>query len=168
MSPLLLLGCFVTDAEIQDWMSPDTGSGTSFEGMRDTDDGAVDAGGFSVSETSGGLVITITDTQSSSYWFGAAETSAEMGWAGEDCLEAVPEGYGLADGGVQVCHPLGATGGSLARVKDYQAVVAGESTLFWDGLGTESTYIFLDADETNCWVFGHDVSYYAGSGCTEL
>jgi hypothetical protein len=90
------------------------------------------------------------------------EWPPEYCWSGEDCY--------LGCSSYRFCHPAGATGLVLEGVETPGEVVEGVTTLMTagncrpDGL----TYFVKEEASGECWVWGHDVGYYASRGCTEL
>ena len=107
--------------------------------------------------------LTITNGDATqSYWFGMAEVvgcPAEDCWTGEDCI------YGYA--GYAYCHPAATTGVSLAYGAPFDAVTEGVDTVFFDS-GFDGSVTYYLEDNTACWVWGADTSYYDGLGCTAL
>lgn len=105
--------------------------------------------------------ITITDPLGNTDWnFGMAETEAGVGvgWFGEDCY--------LGTGSWNYCHPITGTTLHLDQVADIADIVEGQTTLFWTGM--DLTYFLEDANTGDCWVWGHDTTYYYGLGCSVL
>ncbi len=101
--------------------------------------------------------------------FGLAETgTSDDPWTGEDCLY----GYEGVDA-TPYCHPFDGASLSLAYGGDYSALAEGSETVFpgttnSDGeefSGRVTYYVGAGAD---CYIWGQDVSYYSGLGCTEL
>ena len=122
----------------------DTIEGTTFEVVWDAD--AVE------------LHITNGDP-SASYWFGLVETGCgdpEYCWSGEDCI------YGYA--GYFYCHPSGTDGVSLRYGGAYDNLEEGVETVF-GGSSFDGTVTYYVEDGSDCWIWGHDPSYYDGLGC---
>jgi hypothetical protein len=105
------------------------------------------------------------------YFFGMAETDPAVAdpWTGEDCV------YGdtLVEGGPTVlyCHYAGNTGTVLTTGGD-RASLSYQTTGFSAEQEPGVTYYLLSdssfGGSGDCWSWGHDPSYYAGPGCTEL
>ena len=113
---------------------------------------------WSGSQVASTLEVEIDDPAGRTSWsFGMAETEAgEAGWYGEDCF------VGL--GAYTHCHAFEGDTLVLQRVRTPAEVESGESTLFWPGMNL--TYVLDDGDD--CWVWGHDPSYYDPLGCELL
>ena len=132
----------------------------------------------SVSWGDSSVDLSISDAEDgASYNWGVAENTgacltSEYGcWTGEDCYM----GYDLTSGGnYTYCHPVSATGGSLAYGASPDAVAEGMSTVFTDSaFSTVTTHILDNAASTeadSCWVWGADTSYYNGydKSCVEM
>ncbi len=106
------------------------------------------------------LNICLGDPLGAMDWvFGMAETGVDDGWMGEDCLNG--------DGDTQVCHPIGdGVDRVLTQVCSSAEVIAGSTTFLDAGREPFLTYYLSDAED--CFVWGHDITYYAGLGCTEM
>lgn len=113
---------------------------------------------WSGSQVTATLTVQVDDPEGRTAWsFGMAETEAgAVGWYGEDCY--------LGQGAWTHCHDVEGDALVLQRVRKPADVRSGESTLFWPGMNL--TY-YLD-DGTDCWVWGHDPSYYEELGCAPL
>ena len=86
-----------------------------------------------------------------------AETEAgAVGWYGEDCY--------VGTGSWQYCHPVSGTSLTLDQESDLTAIVEGSTTLFWPGMNL--TYMVTHGSD--CYVWGHDVSYYGALGCAPI
>ncbi len=136
----------------------------------DVDEGLPDAAtltSVSVSFTPTGVNVAIEG--SASRWdFGIAETGAkDAGWYGESCIPGgQPRGY--EDYGYDLCHDLGATGGTLTRVLSVGDLGDGD-TLFGDQIDVSTVTFFLMAgDGSACWVWGDSPGYYSAFGCSTL
>lgn len=121
---------------------------------------------FDVAHSSSGVTLTIT-CGSGGYEFGMAETdqASDDPWTGEDCFN----GYTTGDGTVyDICHVADSTGvvlsgGTLGDLCDDCGV-----TIMQNVASSVTTY-YVSSDATgDCWVWGHDVSYYGTLGCTEM
>ena len=102
--------------------------------------------------------VRISDPEGRTGWsFGMAETEAgSAGWFGEDCF--------VGTGGIALCHPI--PGRRLVLDQgSFDEVEEGTRTLLWSEM--DLTY-FLEAPDGDCWVWGHDPSYYDGLGCELL
>lgn len=107
------------------------------------------------------VTVTVDDPFGMTVWqLGMAETGADPGWTGEDCLS----GYG----NFAYCHGFSGASLTLDQVTDCLAssVVEGSSTLLDAEKDPFLTYYF--ADIADCWVFGDDVTYYEAVGCFAL
>ncbi len=95
------------------------------------------------------------------YRFGMAQTGADNGWNGEDCLPGVLNGK-------DVCHDVGPEGEVLSSTSRV-AEVDDERTLMFKAThdAGEITYVVIRAETDECWTFGHDPSWYVDSllGC---
>lgn len=117
---------------------------------------------FSVTWNSGSVDLSLTGSFSSPY-FGMAETGcADPGacWYSEDCI------YGDLTDTWFYCHPTNKNGVSLLYGGDLRALVEGSETVF-GGPSFEGTVTYYLEDGGDCWVWGHDTSYYSGLGCIE-
>ena len=122
-------------------------------------------------DSSVGLTITDGDANASYYW-GITENVAGCSncWTAEDCFM----GFDLNNGtNLLYCHPVSATGGSLAYGASFDGVVEGSTTLFPDAdFSDRVTYIVDDRSsaEGPCWTWGLDTSYYDGyeKTCTAM
>ncbi len=86
-----------------------------------------------------------------------AETEAGAnGWYGEDCY--------VGTGGWQYCHTMAGDTLHLDQETDLNAIVEGSTTLFWPGF--DLTYMITQGSD--CYVWGHDISYYGSFGCTPI
>jgi len=140
-------------------------------GVDDNCDGDIDenAGTFSAAMSWDGSGVTLTLSGSTSWEFGLSETGAgSVGWFGESCIPG-SEPWGYNDYGYDVCHTLPAGGGIVASVYPEIDKVEDGSTLFSQDFELDGviTYVLFDA-AADCWVWGHDTSYYDGYGCTEI
>lgn len=114
--------------------------------------------------------VTVRISGGGSGWdFGMAESGVgERGWFGESCFPG-DEPYGYDDYGYELCHTLGATGGSLKTVHSLGDLEDG-TTLFTDviaGYGNITFYL-ENQDDGACYSWGDDPYYYADLGCDEL
>jgi hypothetical protein len=119
---------------------------------------SVDWGGSAVTLAIGGGTST--------YLWGIAETGGSADpWTGEDCAY----GYTLSDGSVlgPYCHDAGASGISLTYGGSATDLTEG-TTVFTDNSFSSSTTHYTESAEGACWVWGTDVSYYDGLGCTAM
>ncbi|MEC7948275.1 MAG: hypothetical protein VX265_11980 [Myxococcota bacterium] len=102
------------------------------------------------------------------YWFGWAQNTANDPWTGEDCVYGYTTGAGDT---LAYCHDAGDTGTTLTYGGDPNNLAAG--TTVWSApLEAEATY-YVESDtefggDGSCWVWGSDVTYYDGLGCTVL
>lgn len=144
-----------------------TGTGTTATGTGSTATGTTGTGTSGLpsvavnwfgSSPSGSVDVTITDPQGRTGWeFAMAETDAgSAGWYGEDCY--------LGTGSWQYCHPVSGTLLHLDQESDLTAIVEGSTTLFWPGM--DLTYMVTHGSD--CYVWGHDISYYGALGCTPI
>ena len=121
-----------------------------------------------------GLTLELSGADLASTWYlGLAETgNGERGWYGEDCLAGVSNG-------LDVCHPMTATGGRLLNVGTLDAIVAGQTTLLGQPLEAGLTYVIIQGPaEMNrwrmgelvaCYTFGQETAHYVEAlGCTAL
>jgi hypothetical protein len=153
----------------------DTGdSGTCDSGDADTDtdtdtdtDSDADADVVATTTWSAAGLDFAIDNGDQQYSLGMAETGSTNGWYGEDCLE----GPGPNSGDWDICHDsVPSTGISLATVTAPADIVANESTLFTDTIAKAGniTYLLYGNTDGECGVWGNDVTYYNGLGCTEM
>jgi hypothetical protein len=159
-----LIGCGSADSDAQD--TGDSGD-TIDESPGDCSDISV---AWERVDSNGSVTTTVTNCDGEGFYLGIAETAAgEAGWYGEDCHL----------GG---CHRFDGLSGTLAYVDDPEDVAWATSTLFdggSDGLG--DAFTAEDADrltyvlqivggthDTDCFVWGHDVTYYAADTCVEM
>ena len=155
------------DADTDTDTDTDTGGPLAFQvTVNWFDDGLVpaDTDGDGLPDVGCGdtLQVVVNDPMGNTNWsFGMAETGSPVGWYGEDCFM----GYG----GFNYCHDFTGDTLNLAEVTDCSvlSVVEGQTTLFDAAKDPYLTYI-LGNDQNECWVWGHDVSYYAALPCTEL
>jgi peptidoglycan/xylan/chitin deacetylase (PgdA/CDA1 family) len=105
-----------------------------------------------------GLDVTINDPLGRTGWdFGIAETEAGTGgWYGEDCWTGT--------GGWQYCHPMAGNTLHLDQVPTVGDIIEGSTTLLWSGMNL--TYYVANGGD--CYVWGHDTSYFAPLGCTGI
>ena len=108
--------------------------------------------------------VDLTQTNGSAGYWGLAETGCgdpSNCWYGEDCI------YGDLTKTYFYCHATDAGGASLLYGGDFAALNEGTETVFGGSSfdGTVTHYVEQGAD---CYIFGHDTSYYSGLGCTEL
>jgi hypothetical protein len=153
-----------------DWTTPTGYYGTTGYGTTGTT-GTTGTGGVpTVSVTWGSSAIDLSVSGGAgAWWFGMAETAGCSDcWTGEDCAY----GFELADGSVLAyCHDGTDTGTSLTYGGDAGALAAG-TTVFPRSSEGDVTY-YLESDpnfggDDTCWIWGDDVSYYSGLGCTAL
>lgn len=147
----LLSGCQepveAPDAETDD-------SGTYVETPPDAASCSWDDQGFTLS-TPGGAT--------GGYHLGMAQTGACVDcWTGEDCLHG---DRGLDHSTVVFCHPLPASGGRLDTVQTVDAVVEGSTTYL--RAGQQLTYFLTEISSGDCWIWGHDLSWFTGLGCVD-
>jgi hypothetical protein len=111
-------------------------------------------------EPTDGVTLTFDCGTASGYQVGFAETGAgDDGWYGEDCLPGEKSGADL-------CHSVPAAGTELSHVETLDEVVEGETTLLRAELVDGITWVVISADDAaECWVGGHDPSYYDELGC---
>ena len=125
----------------------------------DTDDTTVaDDVDFAINWNGNDVSLNIANG-SGTYFFGMAETTCgdpANCWTGEDCY------LGFAD--YAFCHPADATGVALTHVDTLDAIVDGSTTI----LEADLHITYYVEDSADCWIWGDDVTYYAGLGCTEL
>ena len=116
------------------------------------------AGDVSLSLTSGGIALTISNAPAG-FDFGINENCGDPGncWEAESCLTDTA-GYAF-------CHDAGTTGVSLAKVAGPDDVVSSSTTLFDDSFAGTLGYM-LD-DGSTCYAWGDYKSYFVdGAGCT--
>ena len=110
------------------------------------------------------LQVVVNDPMGRTGWnFGMAETGAgPFGWYGEDCWQGM---YGF-----YFCHDFTGDTLDLIEVRDclLLSVVSGQETLFDAAKDPYLTYFLESSSDGDCWVWGHDVSYYGPLGCTQL
>ena len=101
------------------------------------------------------------------YYWGIVENAgacldAGSCWTGEDCFM----GYDLESGSnLLFCHPVGATGVTLAYGATGANTVEGETTTFGNSdYSSVTTHILDDRSSADapCWTWGVDESYYSG------
>jgi hypothetical protein len=148
------------------------GADEACNGQDDDCDGDVDEGNgpFSVSVTWDIDLFVEISGGAGTYDFGMAETGVgEYGWFGETCIPG-DEPYGYPDYGVDVCHTLGSTGGTLVSVSPNVGDVDDGYTLFNEDIGNDGTitYALFQIGGDACWVWGDDPLYYAAFGCIVL
>ena len=149
----------------------DGDTGDTAEADADTDSDTDADPEFDVTWGASSIDFTVTGLDSGQ--IGIAETnaaceSAEYGcWTGEDCIY----GYVSPDGSVELgpyCHPFSGGSLSLADGSADCTVTEGSSTCFatpdYEGLVT----YYAENATGDCWVWGSDVGYYSGLGCTNL
>jgi len=104
--------------------------------------------------------IAITDPLLETAWsFGMAETGSGNGWFGEDCFE----GYA----NFNFCHSIGINA-NIPEVSSCSALdVADGATLFDAEKDPFLTY-YLEDSLGNCFVWGHDTSYYGPLACVDM
>lgn len=161
--------CDDGDADVHPGATDGAGNGDEdCDGERDED--ATEPVEFSVSVTWDATGATVAITGDAPSWdLGMAETGVgTAGWYGETCVVGEEPG-GYEDYGYDVCHRLGASGGSLVSTTSL-GVVASGYTLFNEHIAgrDDITYALFDTSSADCWVWGHDVGYYADFGCTEV
>jgi hypothetical protein len=165
---LLALGCAGEKSSTDDTGVADADADADTDADSDADadtdadsDADVDTGpppprlDVTMTWTEAGVEIVI-DGEHESYQLGLTDLTDD-GWRGEDCLG------GMA--GVQVCHPMGTTGGSLATVFDVSMVNEGSATrhTYEEHLAGNLTYVLLDPDGVCLKAWGYDPGFYAGS-----
>ena len=166
-------GCFddKDDDDEDEDEDDDSGSdwGTTTWTGTGTGTGGADTPSVSVNWGSGSVDVAISGGPGA-YWFGMAETAGCSDcWTGEDCIY----GYTLGDGSVLAwCHDGGDTGTSLTYGGDATNLAAG-TTVFGGAEfdGTVSYYLESDPEfggDGSCYVWGADVTYYDGLGCSAL
>ena len=105
----------------------------------------------------GGSAVTIEleNFTTSGFDFGMAETAdPDDGWFGEDCLNGTAS--------YNYCHQFNSTTASLGYVDTLGGVSESQTTLFDAGFQTRITYV-VTVDGGDCFVWGHDPSYYLDS-----
>ncbi len=142
-------------------------TGTEMVDTADTADTGTPAMTVTATWATTGVTLAVANGTAAGYQFGMAETGSDAGWFGEDCINDPDDD---TDYGYELCHPMGATGGTLVKAEPYTPddIVAGESTLFTDSLAANITYVLFEDSSDACWTWGEDVSYYAAFGCTEI
>lgn len=156
--PLLLSACGVEKHD------GDDEGGTSDGGSGEGDGGWTDETVMDCRWGGGGLEVILVYGAEGGYDFGMAETGAVADpWTGEDCYRGYTSGDGVSVG---FCHFLSPSGGFLQTVKAVEDVVDGATTLHSEWI--ENTYLLAEADSGRCWVFGHDIGYFEGLGCTDI
>ena len=134
----------------------------------EVDEGVPDVatlGSVDVTFTATGVEVRI-DGSAAGWSFGIAETGVkDAGWYGESCIPGgQPRGYD--DYGYDLCHDLGATGGTLTRVFSVGDLGDGD-TLFGDQIDPSSVTFFLISDDGSaCWAWGDSPGYYSAYGCS--
>ncbi len=112
-----------------------------------------------VSLTATGVDLVIRNN-TSSFFFGMApgcDGTQSNCWVGESCVED--------DGGYEICHAVGPTGGTLQKVDIPSDVVAGSTTLFGRDMDGQLGFVLMN--DTDCYAFGPNASYYtAALSCT--
>jgi hypothetical protein len=169
--PLVLFGCpnddDDTDTDIVDTDDTDVVD-TDDTDDTDTDPPAIEFAVELIDGSPDQLTITITNGVGD-YNFGYAQTEVIAaggdGWTGEDCYLGEP------DTTFQFCHPVGNTGATLNNVATIGEIVEGQTMLLSVDTPAEDTpeltYYVETSDGTQCWVWGHDISYYAALNCEE-
>ena len=102
------------------------------------------------------------------YWFGWAQDDVIDPWTGEDCIYGYTTGSGDT---LAYCHDAGDTGTTLTYGGDPAALAAG--TTVWSAPFQDQATYYVESDtefggDGACWVWGADVTYYDGLGCTVL
>jgi hypothetical protein len=101
--------------------------------------------------------VTLTDVKDDDWWFGMAETGCGGDcWYGEDCIDDPADDR---DYDYEICHPLIGSAVALAH-GTIDTLEAGSTTLFYGDLMDTTTFYLANADETICWVWGDDPSWY--------
>lgn len=158
----------------QDGGSANNGGGSGGGSGGGDDTGVIDTGGgddtggggsdlaANADWGSAGLLLTVVGGEVDAYYtFGMAETGADEGWMGEDCL--------FGSGGYYYCHSFEGSGLRLETVGAPDDVESGVSTLFSADNEDDLSYILIDYYGGSCWVWGDDPSYYTSYyGCTVL
>ena len=111
----------------------------------------------------GTIAVQVTQTNGVAGYFGMAETGCgdpDKCWYGEDCI------YGDLTGAYYYCHPTGADGVTLAYGGSYDSLSEGSETVFGDA-SFEGTVTYYFEQGEDCYIWGHDSSYYSGQGCSE-
>lgn len=149
--------------------SGDCEDGTTGFGTTTGGGGGGGGGGPTATVTWGGSSVDVSISGGGgAWWFGMAETSGCSDcWTGEDCIY----GYEGSTGVFAWCHDGGDTGTTLTYGGDATNLAAG-TTAFDRSFEGDVTY-YLESDpnyggDGSCWVWGDDVSYYSGLGCTAL
>jgi hypothetical protein len=137
----------------------DGGKDSNPEADADTDADA----DFDADVTWGAGSVDLTQTGGVAGYFGLAETGCgdpENCWYGEDCI------YGDHTGNYYYCHTTNDSGVSLAYGGAFDAISEGADTVFTDSSFDGTVTYYVEQGDA-CYVWGNDVSYYAGLGCTE-
>jgi len=129
-----------------------------------TDDGQQpqDTDGDSLPDVGCGdsVQITIQDPLGEPSWsFGMAETGQPNGWTGEDCYM----GYAW----INVCHSVGINS-SIPEVTSCSALDVTDGRTLLDASKDPFLTYFLEDSLGNCFVWGHDTSYYGPMVCTPM
>ena len=104
--------------------------------------------------------LAVRDPEGRTRWrLGIAETGAgSRGWYGEDCF--------LGLGTQLMCHVFEGAALELHGVRNPVHAVGGQATLLQSDM--QLTYLLQHAESDACWVWGHDVRYYAPLDCAPL
>ena len=147
-------------ADAPDCDTPSMDTASSADADTDADSDADADPIFDASWSGDGLSLSI-DGGSGTYSLGMAETGSPEGWYGEDC-----------DGGMMdydLCHDkVSKSGISLTSVTKMGDVEPNVTTLFAKQYESQITYFIAANDDSGCWVWGDDTSYYSKYDCTEL
>lgn len=101
------------------------------------------------------LTVELDNFNTSGFDFGMAETAdMENGWFGEDCLNGTTT--------YNYCHQFNSLTATLDYVDTLAGVSESQTTLFDAGFQTRITYV-VTIDGGDCFVWGHDPSYYLSS-----
>jgi len=104
--------------------------------------------------------IVIVDPLLETAWdFGMAETGSGNGWYGEDCYE----GYASFN----FCHSIGINA-SIPEVSSCSALDVADGATLLDAEKDPFLTYYLADSLGNCWVWGHDTSYYGPLACEEM
>lgn len=134
-----------------------------------TCDIAVEVFGARYAWTDDALTVAIEHTDATGFYFGLAETAAESdGWFGEDCnpdnCAPVFEGASLTLLSVEDdAEP------EIGRTTRFDNDLDGVRDAFDDAGADRLTYVVAvigGVDDTACYAWGHDPSYYVG--CEEI